>query len=299
MSTLQRLLADRRRLLLAVGALLLAGYVALAVLLAAGKDWSSDGPLAFDHPPLTASQLAELGHTEAELRSACFPTRDLKASLLIMSGLVGGQRFFACYDARPGGTVYDVVVVGDELAKVKDPDVLKPSGVWPWYGVVKSTPELVLGAFGCLALFAVGALTASRVRRRSPAPAEPRPWWGRPIGLVLLAIVPVVGWIAIAFLPRVPAATKTKAVLIAVASYGLLFVLGLLFSSVDKQDAWGIAVLSYLLGTLVIGLLLGWWATPATARRPRRWPRSPRRRPRSAGASHHRPPCPPAGRAGG
>src|SRR6266487_1466521 len=117
-----------QRRYLAGAALLLAIYGAVAVTLAATRDFVDRGPLSL-HEPSRSEPLPD----------AVSPARAL-----------------------------DAVVVDADGFKVSDIRLLKRSGAWPWIGTVKSGEDLVVGVVGIAAVLGLFTLYYRRDRPGPP-----------------------------------------------------------------------------------------------------------------------------------
>jgi ATP-dependent 26S proteasome regulatory subunit len=253
-----RATTDRERLLFAV---VLAGYVGLSAWLWQGKDFSKEGPLAFERPSAGDEALRAAGTSRARVERDCFAGEERYGDAVkVVTAEISGTRLFACYDVdQEESSVEAVHVVDPDGLRVDDPRLLKPAGVWPHYAVVKSLDELVLGGVGLVVLMGFGFFVATRPRG---APASPNgPWWGRPGPLGLLAASGI-GWFVIPFLRRVPRSRKARFVMWAVVGWGVVFALSMLSDAADKHDRWGLAVVSYLSVASLVGVGLGLRARP-------------------------------------
>ncbi|HEX2038729.1 MAG TPA: ATP-binding protein [Acidimicrobiales bacterium] len=258
---MRRLLRATTRPERAVVAAVLVGYVVLAVTLWNGKDFSKEGPLAFDRRGATGEELRSLGTSQVRVERDCFHEEERYGEYVkIVTAEVGGRRLFACYDADRDGSVQGVEIVDADGTRVRDPDLLKPAGVWPHYAVVKSADELVLGGIGVVVLMGFGFYAATRPRAQPAAPDSP--WWGRGLTMGLLASVPLVGWVVIARLRRVPPPRKARFVMWGVLGWAVLFGLTLVSDALDRRDPWGTAVVSYLAASTLVGAGLGVRARP-------------------------------------
>jgi transitional endoplasmic reticulum ATPase len=236
---------DRNPYLVAAAALL-AVYAVTATLLALTRDFEAAGPLAFDQPALTAPMPGGIGLDEALDR--CFPTRDRTRTantFRVVGGQVEGRALYGCFEVTPTGAVFGAAAVdATQGLLVTDIGLLKRAGIWPWVGLVKTTGELVLGGIGLAAILLLGWRYYA-VPRPGP-PAANQPWWTtRPV-LVLLALVPLAGWAALAVWPGLSRARRSRVLLQTLWGWaiGLLASLSILLTS--YPDAWGLAVVGLL-----------------------------------------------------
>jgi SpoVK/Ycf46/Vps4 family AAA+-type ATPase len=221
---------------LLVAAGMLAIYALAAVALVATKDFDDEGPLSL-HEPATES-------VPAAVADGCFPRAD---SVKVVSAQVRGRPYYACYNLDDDGSVVAAKVVDPQGFAVTDAGLIKEAGAWPWIATVDNTTDLVFGAFGLAVILWMGWLYG---RRGRPAGAE-GPWWSRPWALVVLALIPVVGWIALAALPNVDRRRKGRAALQAVFIFTGFILFGLLSASATTGDTWGMVVNALLAGGLV------------------------------------------------
>ncbi|MBV8958076.1 MAG: ATP-binding protein, partial [Actinobacteria bacterium] len=253
-------LAAMGRLERVVLVVVVAGYVLLAVLLWQGKDFSKNGALSYSHRDQSA-QLEALHTTAARVRSDCFRGQQTYGNVVkIVTAEIKGRRLYACYDVKDDGRVQGVQIVDADGLHLTDPHVLKPAGVWPYYAVIKSGNEFVLGGVGLVVLMGFGFFVSTRPRGR-PAPPD-SPWWGKGPVLAVLAAFIIAGWIVIAVLPRVPRARKARFVMWGVVGWGLAFGFTLFSNANDKHDPWGLAVMSYLAAGTILAVVLGVRARP-------------------------------------
>ncbi len=254
-----RVFASTTRVERIVAAAIVAGYVVLAVVLWNGKDFSADGPLSFDQRAATDESFTDAGTTREQVLADCFDGEsDLGDVKIVASG--DEPALFACYEVSSGDTVDAVYVVDATGREVTDPSVLKPAGVWPSYAVVKSLPDLAVGFLGVVVLLGFGYFAATRPRGQ-PQPSDV-PWWGTSLALGLLAAVLVFGWIVIALLPRVSRSRKSRFVMWGVLVWAGLFAVTLFSDAADREDVWGMLVVSYVAAALLAGLVMGWRARP-------------------------------------
>ena len=259
---MRRVLAATNRIERLLFAGIVVGYVVLAVGLWQGKDFSKKGPLAYASPEVTKEQFGLLGVKPERVERDCFAGETKYGDKVkFVTAEIEKRRVFACYDVdSEDQSVEGVHVVDADGERVRDPHVLKPAGVWPHYAVVKSADELALGALGLVVFLSFGFFVPTR-RRLGPPPND-MPWWGNGLVLGVLTVVPVIGWIAVAVLPRVPRARKSRFVMWGVVGTGLLFGFVLLSDAFTRHDPWGKAVVSYISLATVAAAVVGVRARP-------------------------------------
>lgn len=126
--------------------------------------------------------------------------------------------------------------------------LVKDAGAWPWIATVDNVTDLVFGAVGLAVILWMGWLYGRR--GRTPATA-PRPWWAQPWALVVLALIPLLGWVALAALPNVERRRKGRAAMQAVFIFTGLILFGLLSDSATRGDTWRMVVIALLAAGLV------------------------------------------------
>jgi transitional endoplasmic reticulum ATPase len=116
---------------------------------------------------------------------------------------------------------------------------------------VNNVTHLVFGAVGLAVILWLGWLYGRRGR-----PVEPSsPWWSRSWALVVLALIPFLGWIGLAALPGVERRRKARAAYQAVFIFIGFVIFGLLGESVTAGDTWGIVVNALLAAGLALAAL--------------------------------------------
>ncbi len=242
--------------------MLLAIYGAVAVTLAATRDFVDRGPLSLYEP--ARSEPLPGAVNPARALDASFPERSHGNRYKVVGGIVDGRPYYACYElAADDGSVQETVVVDADGFKVSDVRLLKRSGAWPWIGTVKSGADLAVGAVGIAAVLGLFALYYRRARP-GPPPGGSRWWRSQPVLWLLLIGVPVVGWLAVLLMPGVSRARKRRLTFqLAIVWSGVL--LFAVFSGVaEHPDLWGLAVLGLEVAAFVYGLAAGRrWLRPA------------------------------------
>ena len=224
---------------------LLGVYVLACVALLATKDFDDQGPLSL-HEPARVEGALEGAITPADAAGRCYPKTD-RASVKVVGGEVRGRPYYACYHLDDDGSVRAAKVVDGQGFPVSDAGLIKEAGAWPWIATVDNATDLVFGAAGLAVILWMGWLYG---RRGRPAPAPGR-WWAQPWALTVLALVPVLGWIALAALPGVERRRKARVALQAVFIFTGLILFGLLSDSATRGDTWGMVVNALLAGGLV------------------------------------------------
>src|SRR5205823_12861200 len=124
--------------------------------------------------------------------------------------------------------------------------LIKKGGAWPWVGTVTRTSDLILAAAALSALVGIGWLY-HRIRR----PPTADRWWERGGVLLVLACMPIAGWIVLAAL-RTSRPRKARAALQAVLALAGLLVFAFITTSTSSGDTWGIVAVG------MIGAALSW-----------------------------------------
>jgi hypothetical protein len=113
----------------------------------------------------------------------------------------------------------------------------------------RSGADLVLGAVGLAVILGLGWIYGRLGRRAGPSGR--RRWWSQPWVLLVLALVPVLGWTVLAALPAVERRPKARAAVGAVFVFTGLVLFRLLTDAARTGDRWALAVG----GLLAAGLL--------------------------------------------
>ena len=155
---------------LLVAGLLLVAYAVLAVVLWQTRDFADDGPLSFHRPA------AAIAPPDRVARGCAIAGRfddEPRYTRKYVTAEVGGRPYWACYEVKPDGAVWEAAVVDADGIRAPN-QVIKDAGAWRWIGTVKTPTELVLG--GC-ALAALLALYFAYYRRPRPGPPVPARWY--------------------------------------------------------------------------------------------------------------------------
>lgn len=251
---------------------LLGVYVLACAALLATKDFDDQGPLSLHEPALEGALAGAIPAIDAAGR--CFPDAE-RDSIKVVGGQVRGRPYYACYRLDDDGSVQAAKVVDGRGFAVSDAGLIKEAGAWPWIATVDNVTDLVFGAVGLAVILWMGWLYG---RRGRPAGA-PAGWWAQPWALTVLALLPIIGWIALAALPNVERRRKARAALQAVFIYTGLILFGLLSDSATRGDTWGMVVNALLAAGLVWAVagsrtLRPVVAAPAPAAQPARPARS-------------------------
>ncbi|HJV09239.1 MAG TPA: hypothetical protein VJ653_06140, partial [Acidimicrobiales bacterium] len=232
-----------KRPYLLVAAGLLGVYVVAAVALLATKDFDDKGPLSFHAEALE-------GSPPPAVTQGCYPKAE---RVKVVSAVVRGKLYFACYSVDAGnGSVLGAKVVDSQGFAVTDAGLIKEAGAWPWIATVDNATDLVFGAVALAVILGMGWLYGRRGRPREPASG---PWWARPWALAVLALLPIVGWIALAALPNVERRRKARAALQAVFIFAGFILFGLLSASATAGDTWGLVVNALLAAGLAVAVV--------------------------------------------
>jgi transitional endoplasmic reticulum ATPase len=237
-----------------IAAALMAVYVLAAVALLATKDFDDEGPLSLHQPAIESVPAAIAGE--------CFPD---ERRVKVVGGEVRGRPYYACYhlDDDDGSVVAAKVVDGQGFA-VTDAGLIKDAGAWPWIATVDNATDLIFGAVGLAVILWMGWLYGRRGRPAEP----PGAWWSRPWALVVLALVPILGWIGLAALPGVDRRRKARAALQAVFIFTGFILFGLLSASATAGDTWGMVVNALLAGGLAVAIIASRTLRPVAAAPP-------------------------------
>ena len=239
-----------RPYLVGAGALLVVYVVASAVLLAT-KDYTDRGPLSLHAQTRTEALPGAIAPEEAARR--CFgAVADTPGTVKVVGGLVRGAPYYACYRLASTGSVLKARVVDGQGFAVRDAGVIKAGGAWPWIASVDNAQDLAFGAVGLAVIVFLGWLYGRR--GRPPAPAAPPPWWARPGALVVLALIPILGWIGLAVLPGVERRRKARAAMQAVFVFTGLVLFGFLSDAASIGDTWSLVVDGLLASALVMAV---------------------------------------------
>jgi transitional endoplasmic reticulum ATPase len=237
-------------------------YSIVAVALYLNRDFNDKGSLSF-HQPALKQALPEAISIGSAL-DRCFPPleRDPHAfRYKVVGGLINERPYYACYEIDENGSVFDAWVINGRGDQVRSVSVIKKGGAWPWIGVVKSGFEFALGGLGLAACLYYAFLYYRKVRPGPPL--GDRPWWIGNIPLWIFALTPLIGWVALALIPRVSRARKVRIAILLVPVYALFFFSAPFFISLDVQDPWGITVTTILLAGAVFGAIAAKeWVAP-------------------------------------
>ena len=245
----------RKRPYLVVALALLGVYVLAAIALLATKDFDDRGPLSLNQPALTEPLEGALAPSDVALR--CFG--DAK-TVKVVGGLVRGRPYHACYKYDDDEeSVLDAKVVDGQGFTVDDAGLVKESGAWPWIATVDNATDLVFGAVGLGVILWMGWMYG----RRGRPPEQSGPWWSQPWLLVVLALIPLLGWVILAVLPGVERRRKARAALQAVLAFTGLVLFAFLTDSATIGDTWGLVVNGLLAAGLAVALVVSRTLRPA------------------------------------
>ncbi|MDQ4091605.1 MAG: hypothetical protein M3163_15105, partial [Actinomycetota bacterium] len=232
-----------------LAAALMAVYVLAAVALVATKDFDDEGPLSLHEPARTEPLAGAI--TPAGAAQRCFSAAKQDA-VKVVGGEVRGRPYYACYHLDgDDGSVLEAKVVDGRGFAVTDAGLIKDAGAWPWIATVDNMTDLVFGALGLAGILWLGWLYGRRER-----PVEPTsPWWSRSWALVVLALIPFLGWIGLAALPGVERRRRARAAFQAVFIFIGFVIFGLLGESASAGDTWGVVVNGLLAGGLALAVL--------------------------------------------
>jgi ATP-dependent 26S proteasome regulatory subunit len=230
----------RNRPYVVMAAGLMAVYALAAVALLATKDFDDEGPLSFNAPAVET--------VPAAIVDGCFPRAE---RVKVVGGPVRGRPYFACYNLDDNGSVLAAKVVDGQGFAVTDSGLIKEAGAWPWIATVDNATDLVFGAVGLAVILGVGWMYGRR-RRLDTVSA---PWWSQPWVLVVLALIPVLGWVVLAALPNVDRRRKGRAALQAVFIFTGFILFGLLSASATANDTWGTVVNGLLAAGLAVAVV--------------------------------------------
>ena len=248
----------RKRPYVLVSVALLGVYVLASVALLVTKDFDDEGPLSL-HEPAREGALAG-AITPAKAAERCFG--DDPGRVKVVGALVRGRPYYACYQFDGDGSVLEAEVIDGQGFAVDDADLIKESGAWPWVATVDNATDLVFGAVGLAVILFLGWVYG---RRGRPPVDGDQEWWKRPWALVVLALIPFLGWIALAVLPGVDRRRKARAAMQAVFIFTGLVLFGFLSDAATKEDTWGLVVNSLLAAGLVVAVAGSRFARPAAS----------------------------------
>jgi ATP-dependent 26S proteasome regulatory subunit len=249
------------RLQRALYALAVVGYVVLALVLWSQKDFVDNGPLSHNRFAANAAAFSDAGVTRAQVLTACYTgDRDRGDRTKIVAAKVQGRMLFACYAETSSGTVNSGHVVDTNGSEIREPRLLKPSGAWPYYALVKTPSDFFVGGIGVAFLMPFAFIVTTR-RRGEPAPSG-TPWWGSGPVLFLLA-VSFFGLPVLPFLRRVPPARKARFALWGVAVWAALVGPITFGNALSKSDVWAASVAAYITVAVAAGAFGGIRVRPA------------------------------------
>lgn len=239
----------RTRPYVLVAAALLGMYVLAATVLLATKDFDDRGPLSLHEPARSEPLDGTIAPSEVARR--CFGGAE---TVKVVGGLVRGRPDYACYQLdEDDGSVLDARVVDGQGFIVNDAGLIKAGGAWPWIATVDNATDLVFGAVGLAVILGIGWIYGRRGRPEEPP--GPQPWWTRSGVLVVLALIPFLGWLALAVLPGVDGRRKARAALQAVFVFTGFVLFGFLGDSATKGDTWGLVVNGLLAAGLAVAVV--------------------------------------------
>ncbi|HET7720630.1 MAG TPA: AAA family ATPase, partial [Acidimicrobiales bacterium] len=231
---------------LLVAAGLLGVYALACAALLATKDFDDQGPLSLHAPPLEGALPGAISAIDAAGR--CFPKTD-RDFVKVVGGEVRGRPYYACYHLDDdNGSVRAAKVVDGQGFAVSDAGLIKEAGAWPWIATVDNATDLVFGAVGLAVILWMGWIYG---RRGRPVADPGARWWAQPWALTVLALIPFLGWIALAALPTVERRRPARAAHQAVIIFTGFILFGLLSDSATRGDTWGMVVNALLAGGLV------------------------------------------------
>src|SRR5947208_8363711 len=227
-------------------------YLLAAIVLLATKDYGDQGPLSL-HEPARETAL-EGAISPADAAERCFPAPERGSERVkVVGGVVRGQPYYACYKFGSSGSVLAAKVIDGQGFAVNDAGLIKDGGAWPWIATVDSATDLAFGAVGLATILGLGWLYGRR--GRPPPSPSPEAWWKRGWVLVVLALVPFFGWIALAALPGVARRRKARAAMQAVFIFTGFLLFGFLSDTSSKGDTWGLVVSGLLASGLVTAVV--------------------------------------------
>src|SRR4051794_8727827 len=225
---------------IAGAAFLLLAYAIVVPLVASTEHVVKDGPLSLSRPAAAVAPSGSHVRLEA-VESACNNESAISSAdhLKVVAATLDGRPYFACYGLSSSGRVTGAGVFDGDAVAVHDSALIKKSGAWRWIGTVKTTGELVLGAFG---MVAIAVLCFIYYRRPRPGPvAGGTGFRSRVADGVLVAFGPI-GWIAVALDKQRPRDRKIRLVLMSIVGFSAVACMGLLASVSEYPDALGFAV---------------------------------------------------------
>jgi DNA-binding CsgD family transcriptional regulator len=184
-------------------ALLLLGLLTLVLALRA-EDYPASARASVLHHSRPALREALPGGLAPErLADVCFPDRAATDTVKVVGGRVGGRVLHACYRWDADDYLWAVVITDAAGHRVGDPDLIKQAGMWPLVGMVNSADDVVW-----VGVWAAAALLVGTGYYRSAAYAPETGWPSRVAVLWPFLLVPVIGWLLLAAVPRVTGARK-------------------------------------------------------------------------------------------
>jgi len=231
-------------------------YAVAAPILWANRDFVDDGPLALNQPAL--EQPLPGGIPLAQVSERCLAqdgfSDDPTYRLKIVGGEVGGVAYYACYQSKPDGAVWQAEILDTDGFPVSSPAIAKQGGAWRWIGTVKSVTELILGGLG-VAVAAAAYWIYYRRPRPGPDPT-PRWWQSRTIDGVLIAF-PLVGWAALLMLPGRSRPRRVRLAMMIVLIWSGVLAFSLMSNVAEHPDRIGFVVVSFLIAAILYGWLAG------------------------------------------
>lgn len=241
-------------------ALVVAGFVVAyavaTVALGATKDFTDQGPLSLHQPALTVPLTGGVPLSTAVDR--CFPDPSGSGyDHRVVGGVVRGHSYYACFGiSQDTGDLMDAAVLDAVTGlRVTDVDLIQAGGAWPFVGLVKSTGDLIFGGLALVCLLGTPFLYYRRRRPGAPAVVGLRFWQSGAGMVTMVVVVPFLGWIALAVLPRVSPARKIRAAFQAffVTAGLVLAVLWMIYA--EYPEPWGATVLGLVTGGFAIGMV--------------------------------------------
>jgi hypothetical protein len=249
---------------LLVAGVIWAAYLATATTLWLTRDWTGAGPLSYHSPALV--EPLDGGMPLATVTSTCERTSPLEefgdyTRLKIVGGTVRGAGYYACYGVQDDGSPSGAVILdARDLTNITDVGLIKAGGAWPWVGTVTSLLSVVLAA---IAIPVLAGLYLLYYRRARPGPPVGGSWTARRPADVLVGLIPVLGWIALAAVPGRSPSRKLRVAFEIVFEVVAVLLFGFAGQLSGPTDALSAVVIGLVVSTAGWGWLGGRTLRPA------------------------------------
>jgi hypothetical protein len=174
---------------------------------------------------------------------------------------VGGRPYYGCYELHSDGSINRAAVIDGQGVRTLNAHILEVGGAWPWLGSVTSPWPVIAGGAGIASLIGLGFVYYRKLR---PGPPVRRaPWWAGGPAVVLYAVVPVIGWVALAVVPGISSRRRKRGFLLALF-IGIAFWANVGALGGDAQDALSAVIVGFVTAAAIYTVVAGrhWVAPP-------------------------------------